>query len=200
MVVCGTDAALSFRGVVIDSFLVEPHVSFEYCPNDDRFLSKLVDDAITLEDDLPGIVASDSFSASFGLHLSCMSATLFTEAMTPLGENMDTALIEEALLVQQLGDLTGPEIARATGVKDATVRAWLSRTRSPSRGKAAERLLELSSIVERLSKVLETRYIAAWLRKPNPGLNHRKPIDLIAAGRYEEVSRLVAGVEAPPAS
>jgi uncharacterized protein (DUF2384 family) len=120
--------------------------------------------------------------------------------MAPLGEIMDTALIEEALLVQRLGDLTGSEIARATGVKDATARAWLSRTRSPSRGKAAERLLELSSIVERLSKVLETRYIAAWLRKPNPGLNHRKPIDLIASGRYDEVSRLVAGVESPSAS
>jgi uncharacterized protein (DUF2384 family) len=113
---------------------------------------------------------------------------------------MDTALIEEALLIQQLGNLTGSEIARATGVKDATARAWLSRTRSPSRGKAAERLLELASIVERLSKVLKAKYIAAWLRKPNPGLSHRKPIDLIASGHYEEVSRVVAGVESPSAS
>ena len=113
---------------------------------------------------------------------------------------MGTALIEEVLLIQQLGDLTGPEIARATGVKDATARAWLSRTRSPGRGEAAERLLELSSIVERLSRVLKTKYIAAWLRKPNPGLNHRKTIDLIASGHYEEVSRVVAGVESPSAS
>ena len=130
----------------------------------------------------------------------CISATLHVEEAAPQGVAMDTALIEEALLIQQLGNLTGSEIARATGVKDATARAWLSRTRSPSRGKAAERLLELASIVERLSKVLEARYIAAWLRKPNPGLNHRKPIDLIASGGYEEVSRLVAGVESPSAS
>ncbi len=118
----------------------------------------------------------------------------------PQGEAMETALIEEAIMVQQLGDLTGPEIARATGVKDATVRAWLRRTRSPNRGRAAERLLELSSIVERLSRVLEPKYIATWLRRPNPGLNHSKPIDAIAAGHFEEVSRVVAGVESPPAS
>ena len=113
---------------------------------------------------------------------------------------MDTALIEEAIMVQQLANLTGPEIARATGVKDATVRAWLSRTRSPNRGQAAERLLELASIVERLSKILKPKYIATWLRKPNPGLSHRKPIDLIATGHFEEVSRVVAAVESPSAS
>jgi uncharacterized protein (DUF2384 family) len=112
---------------------------------------------------------------------------------------METALIEEALLVQQLGDLSGSEIARATGVKASTARAWLNRTRSPSRGKAAERLLELSSIVERLAKVMKPQYIASWLRKPNPALGHRKPIDLIAMGDYEEVSRIVAGVESPSA-
>lgn len=113
---------------------------------------------------------------------------------------MDTALIEEALLVHQRGQLTGAEIARATGVKNATVRAWLNQTRSPSRGQAAERLLELSSIVERLARVMKPAYISTWLRRPNRGLQHQKPIDLIAMGQFEEVSRLVAGLESPPAS
>ena len=73
------------------------------------------------------------------------------------------------------------DIARATGVARSTARAWLAHTRSPT-GERAERLIELSALVERLARVMEPSYIAVWLRKPVPALGEHKPIDVIAGG------------------
>jgi hypothetical protein len=40
-------------------------------------------------------------------------------------------------------------------------------------------------------------YIPVWLNRPLVALGHRKPIDVLAAGGYDELSRIVAGLEAP---
>jgi uncharacterized protein (DUF2384 family) len=45
--------------------------------------------------------------------------------------------------------------------------------------------------------VLEPDYVPVWLNRPLAALGHRKPIEVIAAGGYEDVSRIVAGLEAP---
>jgi hypothetical protein len=63
------------------------------------------------------------------------------------------------------------------------VRAWLRGARSPS-GVYAERLAELSSLVERLTHVMQPAYVPLWLRKPIPLLDDDKPLDVIAAGDY----------------
>jgi hypothetical protein len=67
------------------------------------------------------------------------------------------------------------------------VRAWLRGSRSPS-GVRAERLAELSSLVERLARVMESSYVPVWLRKPVPLLDDDKPLDVIAAGASGLVS------------
>jgi hypothetical protein len=64
----------------------------------------------------------------------------------------------------------------------------------------AERLAELSSIVERLTRVMEPSYVPLWLRKPVPLLDDDKPLDVLAAGDYRRVSRVIAGLEAPGAA
>jgi hypothetical protein len=56
----------------------------------------------------------------------------------------------------------------------------------------AERLVELSALVERLMRVIDPAYIPVWLRKPTPALGDEKPIDLVAAGRYRDVARVIA--------
>lgn len=112
---------------------------------------------------------------------------------------MATAFAEEAVYVHEVADLNGADIARATGVAGSTARAWLARTRSPGRARAAERLVELSAIVERLARVMDPGYIAVWLRKPNPSLDDEKPLDVIRKGGYRRVSRTVAALESPPA-
>jgi hypothetical protein len=112
---------------------------------------------------------------------------------------MTTAYIEEAIHVHDLGHLSDREIARATGAAPSTVREWLARRSAPS-GVRAERLAELSSLVERLARVIRPAYIPVWLNKPIPLLDDDKPIERIAAGDYRSVARLISGLEDPGAS
>jgi transcriptional regulator with XRE-family HTH domain len=112
---------------------------------------------------------------------------------------MATAFAGEAAYIKKTGHLTTPDIARATGADETTVRAWLRDGRSPS-GRYAERLAELSSIVERLVRVMQPTYVPVWMRKPVPLLDDDKPLDVIAAGDYRRVSRIVAGLESSGAA
>lgn len=112
---------------------------------------------------------------------------------------MPTALYKELGHIRKVGKLSGADLARVTGVTDSTVRSWLAQTRTPGR-EPTERLLELAAIVDRLRAVMEPEYISLWLRKPHLDLDDEKPLDVIAKGEYRKVSRLVAGLESPPAA
>lgn len=112
---------------------------------------------------------------------------------------MTLAYAEEAIHVHDTGHLSDREIARATGAAPSTVREWLARRSAPS-GVRAERLAELSSLVERLARVIRPTYIPVWLSKPVPALNDDKPIDRIAQGDYRSVAHLISGIEDPGAS
>ena len=112
---------------------------------------------------------------------------------------MRSAFAREAVYVRSAAGLSGADVARATGVRPSTVRSWFAQTRSPARPRAAERLVELAALVERLTRVMAPDYIAVWLRKPNPALNDGKPLDVIRKGGYVRVSRIVAALESPPA-
>jgi hypothetical protein len=107
---------------------------------------------------------------------------------------MSLAYAEEAIHVHDTGHLSDRDIARATGAAPSTVREWLARRSAPS-GVRAERLAELSSLVERLARVIHPTYIPVWLRKPMPALDDDKPIDRIAKGDYRAVARLISGLE-----
>jgi uncharacterized protein (DUF2384 family) len=109
---------------------------------------------------------------------------------------MTTAFADEAVRIRDTGHLSDRDIARATGAGVSTVGAWLRRTRSP-RGERAERLAELSAIVDRLASVMEPRYIPVWLHKPLPALDDEKPIDLLAEGEWRRVARLISSLESP---
>lgn len=109
---------------------------------------------------------------------------------------MATAFAEEAVRIRETGHLSDRDIARATGAGVSTVGAWMRRARSP-RGERAERLAELSAIVERLARVMEPGYIPVWLHKPLRALDDEKPIDVLARGEWRRVARLVAALESP---
>jgi transcriptional regulator with XRE-family HTH domain len=99
---------------------------------------------------------------------------------------MSLAYADEAIHLREVASLSDRDIARATGSGVSTVSAWLRRERAP-RGRRAERL----------AAVLGAEPVPVWLNKPVPALEHRKPLDVIAAGGYEQVSRVVAELESP---
>ena len=112
---------------------------------------------------------------------------------------MTTAFASEAAHIREIGHLSAADIARATGADETTARAWLRDHRSPS-GDRAERLFELSALVERLVTVMRPEYVPIWLRKPNVLLDDDKPLDVIASGDYRKVSRVIAALETTPIS
>ncbi|MGH9056783.1 MAG: helix-turn-helix domain-containing protein [Acidimicrobiales bacterium] len=106
------------------------------------------------------------------------------------------AYAEEARYVRREGHLSDRDIARATGAGPSTVGAWVRGTREPS-GVRAERLVELAAMVERLVRVVKPEYVPVWLNKPVPALDDQKPMELIAAGGYREVAKIISELEAP---
>ena len=88
------------------------------------------------------------------------------------------------------------DIARATGAGVSTVGSWMRRTRVPT-GERAERLAELSAVVERLARVIDPDYIPVWLHKPIIALDDEKPLDVLASGEYRRLSRVISELESP---
>ncbi len=109
---------------------------------------------------------------------------------------MDTAFAREVAYVREVGHLSDKDIARATGAGVSTVGAWMRRARTPS-GVRAERLAELSAMVDRLARVMDPDYIPVWMRKPVAALGDDKPLDVLARGDYRRLSRLISELESP---
>jgi transcriptional regulator with XRE-family HTH domain len=107
-----------------------------------------------------------------------------------------TAYAAEARYLRREGRLSDRDIARATGAGASTVGAWVRGTREPS-GLRAERLAELAAMVERLVRVVQPEYVPVWLNKPVPALDDQKPLEVIAAGGYRQVAKVISELEAP---
>jgi transcriptional regulator with XRE-family HTH domain len=112
---------------------------------------------------------------------------------------MSTAFAEEAVRVRRRGRLSDRLIADATGAAPSTVRSWLSRRSEPT-GARADRIAELSAIVDRLAKVVRPEYIPVWMTKPLEALDDERPIDLIRRGEYRRVAALIGELEDPGAA
>jgi uncharacterized protein (DUF2384 family) len=110
-----------------------------------------------------------------------------------------TAHAQEAGRLHDESGLNDELMARATGAARSTVRDWFAQRSSPT-GIRAERVGELASIVDRLQRIMDTGYIPLWLTKPIEALDDDKPIDLIAAGEYRRVAKLIAALEDPGAA
>jgi uncharacterized protein (DUF2384 family) len=120
-----------------------------------------------------------------------MSTTLPSQEEAQLSGT--TAYADEVRRVRAIGIETG-DIAQVAGAEKGTVTAWARADRRPA-GEYRKRLLELVSLIERLSRVMDQGYIPLWLNKPLPALDDKRPIEALAKGRYREVSRLVSELE-----
>ena len=108
---------------------------------------------------------------------------------------MATAFADEAIRMRD-GGLSDAMIARATGAARSTVRDWFAHRSAPT-GARAERIAELSAIVDRLPRVMRAEYSPVWLAKPIEALDDEKPLDLIGRGEYRRVARVVSELEDP---
>jgi uncharacterized protein (DUF2384 family) len=107
-----------------------------------------------------------------------------------------SVLTLEAQRMRDVAHLSDALIAKATGARPSTVRDWFADRSSPT-GKRAERLIELSEMVDRLARVMKAEYIPVWLQRPVPVLDDEKPIELLARGDYRPVADVIADLEYP---
>ena len=78
------------------------------------------------------------------------------------------------------------DLAQITGTTARSVSRWTAAKATPRRA-AEDRLLELKAVVDQLGTVLRDEAGRLWLRSPNPDLDWRKPLELIAEGEYRRV-------------
>ncbi len=110
-----------------------------------------------------------------------------------------SALTLEATRVRDVAHLSDRDIAAATGAQPSTVREWLNARSSPT-GRRATRLIELSEIADRLTRVMAPEYIPVWLNRPLEVLDDDKPVERLARGDFRRVAQLVAELEYPGVS
>ena len=78
------------------------------------------------------------------------------------------------------------DVAQVTGATPRSVSRWTASKATPRRD-AVDRILELQAVVVLLRSVLRDDPARLWLRSPNPDLDWRKPLELIANGEYRRV-------------
>lgn len=91
--------------------------------------------------------------------------------------------------------VTQVEVAKVVGSSQRTVQNWASGTNSP-RGRTADRLLDLHTVIDVLADTYTPEGMEIWLRSRNRNLDLQRPIELLMEGRIEEVldqARWVAG-------
>jgi len=88
--------------------------------------------------------------------------------------------------VLEHGQLDYADVARILDTSPRTVSRWAHDQTQP-RWPVRERLLEFFAVMERLQRVLKPAAAQDWLFTPNPGLSHRKPVDLLREGGFRDV-------------
>lgn len=87
--------------------------------------------------------------------------------------------------------LTDDDVARAVpSAGPRSIRRW--RTEGPPRTRAGQRWWPIDDLCSMIAYLLahateDAAEIVAWLRSRNPGLGYDRPLDALAAGRYEDL-------------
>ena len=109
----------------------------------------------------------------------------------------ETASVTYMRVVEKVTNsgITQAELAKAVGAGSRSVQNWASGQNAP-RGRSAERLLDLHSIVDLLGDSYTPEGIDIWLHSRNRNLDMRRPIDLLTEGHFDRVleeAKWVAG-------
>ena len=93
------------------------------------------------------------------------------------------------------GGLQGKDIANIVDVSTATVSRWSHGTASPGL-KTQTVIAELRYVVDRLSDFYTPDETRLWLHARHPLLDNERAIDLVNAGRTEEVLAVIERLDA----
>jgi transcriptional regulator with XRE-family HTH domain len=92
------------------------------------------------------------------------------------------------------GGLQGKDIANIVAVSPATVSRWSSGKASPDL-RTQTVIAELRYVVDRLSDFYTPEETRLWLHTAHPMLNGERAIDLINAGRTQEVLAVIESLD-----
>ena len=92
------------------------------------------------------------------------------------------------------GGLQGRDIANIVAVSPATVSRWSSGKATPDL-KTQTVIAELRYVVDRLGDFYTPDETRLWLHAAHPMLNGERAIDVIRAGRTEEVLAVIESLE-----
>ena len=82
--------------------------------------------------------------------------------------------------------ITQTQLGKAVGSSLRTVQNWAGGDTAPT-GAKLQRLLDIGYLVEELKDAYSEEGIAIWMNSRNRNLDGERPIDLLTAGRIDEV-------------
>lgn len=82
--------------------------------------------------------------------------------------------------------ITQTELGQAVGASLRTVQNWAAGSGTPA-GVKVRRLLDVQYIVRELREAYTEEGVQIWMHARNRNLDGQRPIDLLAAGQYDDV-------------
>jgi transcriptional regulator with XRE-family HTH domain len=105
-----------------------------------------------------------------------------------------TAVAKIVQTIRDTGGLQSKDIANAVNVSPATVSRWLGGQAMPALH--TQRIIsDLRYVVDRLADFYEPDETRLWLNSRHKLLKNERAIDLIAAGRTEEVLAVIDSLD-----
>ncbi|MCB0973267.1 MAG: helix-turn-helix transcriptional regulator [Actinobacteria bacterium] len=103
---------------------------------------------------------------------------------------MTNAIAKRLAAIQHDGGISGRDIANLIDTTPQTISRWRNGQSSPQ-SRYLERILSLEWLVAQLSEYYPADEAKLWIFSPHPLLQGERPADRIAAGRTDDVLRLV---------
>ena len=103
---------------------------------------------------------------------------------------MSNAVAKRLELIQERSGISGRDVAQLIATTPQTVSRWRIGHSSPQ-PRHLDRLLTLEWLVSQLATYYSAEEAKLWLFSPHLQLDGRRPADLIAERRTDEVLRLI---------
>ena len=107
---------------------------------------------------------------------------------------MSTAVSRLLSHLRNDGGLRGKDIANIVAVSPAIVSRWSSGKATPDL-RTQTVIAELRYVVDRLAEFYTPDETRLWLHAGHPMLGHERPIDLLNAGRTEDVLAVIEALD-----